>query len=83
MSVYSDISKEIGFHYGVSIRVPDINTASDLLSKVKSGDVHAFREVFKVYRYARTPEFTDEQGIKSMNIICEAFKVGCNNPDWR
>ncbi len=83
MSIYSDISKSIGFHSGVSIRIPEMSASNDLLEKVKAGDVDAFREVFRIYRYASTPDFTNEEGIRSLNIITEAFRVGCNNPDWK
>lgn len=80
MSIYSDISKEIGI-MPRHVALPAKSLAKDWLEKVKQGDVEAFKNVFLVYRHAKTPMY--EEGIEIINIICEAYKIGCQNPDWK
>jgi hypothetical protein len=75
-SVYTQISKAIGFQGTADI--PSINKANELLAEIR-GDDHvlaryAFREVFKIYRFAPSPENKEQS--EALDVICAAFKEG-------
>ena len=78
MSIYSDISKQIGWQ-ARSVEWPSVEAATELHNKVKSGDVDAFRTVFNIYRHAIS-DYTKQE---EMTIICDAYTIGCHNKDWK
>ncbi len=73
MSTYSEISKRIGWEGHCAI--PSIETATDLKKAVVSDkSTNGFELVFKIHRFAPSP--TNEQELKAMNIINEAYCAG-------
>ena len=80
MSIYSDISKKIGLN-PINICIPEKSLALSLLHGVQDGYVECFEEIFKSYRFCPSPTNAEDEEV--MKIICEAYKIGCNNPNWR
>lgn len=77
MSIYSDISKRIGWKK-TAVAFPSKEKSEALRDRVKNGDTAAFEEVFSIYRHA--PYTGDNE---AMAAISEAYKIGCQNKDWR
>jgi len=73
MSVYSDISKRIGWEGSSSI--PSVELAQELLEKVTRQHCQvAFEQVFRIHRFAPTSETEEEY--EAMLIIYEAYTKG-------
>lgn len=78
MSIYSAISKEIGWEPR-SVVEPSLTKANELLEKVKNEDLNAFKEVFMLNRFLPLAS----SSVIVANIISEAFYLGTNNPNWK
>lgn len=73
-SVYSKISKKIGFNGRANY--PSIEQATELLEKVKNADEYAFETVFRIWRFAPSPEYQNATTVEAFNLISDAFKIG-------
>ncbi len=76
MTTYTAISKEIGWEIDPNnpIKIPAVPMAQLLRSQVGKRDELAFKEVFRIYRFAPSP-VTVEEGM-AMNEINGAFIEG-------
>lgn len=73
MSIYSDISKRIGWEGHCAIPSPE--TAKELHDAVVNDHCQeAFEMVFKIHRFSPSPE-TDEE-YQASNLIWKAYKAG-------
>ncbi len=73
MSIYSNISKRIGWQGHCAI--PSLKTARELLREVEVNHRQsAFEMVFKIHRFASTPETDAER--EAMGVIWNAFFIG-------
>lgn len=70
MSVYSEISKEIGWEHP-PVRLPSHGYAVALVDRAVAGDREAFRDLFLLYRFA--PSAGTEEGITVQSEIFEGF----------
>lgn len=78
-SVYTTISKSIGFNRVSITRFPSIDRALELRQKSSEGDRSAFYEAFTLHRFLGPPE--NEQEIYIVNLIYEAYIAG--DKIWR
>lgn len=75
MSVYSDISKSIGWDPPERLpEIPDIEKAKGLMEQVVHGDRRAFTEVFRIHRFAKSPE--TPEAVRALDFIVAAFVKG-------
>jgi len=73
MSVFSQISKKLGFQ-GPQVPMPTFEQARELSEKVFNDDRQAFEEVFRIYRFAGVEDFVRD--IEISDIIFVAFVYG-------
>lgn len=74
MSIYSDISKRLGWQYFTVTKFPSKEVAELLLTGVEQGKVEDFETVFRFYRFAQTPDTME--GIEIYKIIEKAYLLG-------
>lgn len=75
MSIYSEISKQIGWDSGKKVSIPSIEDAKELHNQVLvNRSIDAFKKVFEIYRFAPTPDGGDDS--VAMKFIYEAFTEG-------
>lgn len=75
-SEYTKISKSIGLE-GKPIDLPTLQKAENLHNKVMNDrSVEAFREVFRLYRFGRSPESFSEEEVSNQitSTFCEGGK---------
>lgn len=70
-NLYSAISKKLGFQKVGSVEIPSVEKAKELRERAETGDIEAFEEIFRIHRFAESPE--TEEGIKAIEEIHEAF----------
>ena len=76
MSIYSEISKRIGWEGHCAI--PSVETAGELLCSVAGMHCReAFEMAFKIHRFAPLPGTEGE--LEAMNIIHEAYVKGARH----
>jgi hypothetical protein len=75
MSIYSELSLKVGWDWLKTENLPAPEIAESLLILVRDKhDVNSFEQVFKLYRFAKSPCNANEA--KSNALICEAFSAG-------
>lgn len=70
-NMYSVISKRLGFQKIEGVAIPNVEKAKELRAKAEAGDTAAFEEIFRIHRFAESPE--TEEGIKAIEEIHAAF----------
>ncbi len=73
MSIYSDISKKIGYDHS-SLPYPTKEEAQEILNKVNNKDLEAFEMAFRYYRFLPIPTDTYKQ--EALDLIVHAYKMG-------
>lgn len=73
MSIYSEISKRIGWE-PKEVSIPTIEKAKDLYVKTHNGNPEAFEQVFMIHRFSKSPT-TDEE-CQAMKWVYDAYKNG-------
>ena len=77
-NLYSVISKRLGFEPR-KVAIPSLQRAQGLRKAAEGGDEAAFEELFKIHRFAESPE--SEKEAAAIEEIHEAF-VKCS-PKFR
>lgn len=73
MSIYTELSKQIGFEQE-PVHIPAPEVAKELLHLVREKNEAAFKRVFIIYRFGPAPKNASDQ--EAINIICEAYNAG-------
>lgn len=74
-SVYTKISKSLGWENIRAVPIPTIEEANQLFANIEHNHCQtSFRLVFERYRFCPTPEDNDE--VAAMEIIIGAFHLG-------
>lgn len=71
MSIYSEISKELGWDLNGKIEVPSQDKAVELASKAAKKDREAFKELMRIVRFAPSPKTAQEA--MTLSLILDAF----------
>lgn len=87
-NLYSVISKRLGWKRPPDVVIPGVEKAKELRAKAEAGDAAAFEEIFRIHRFAESPE-TEEEA-KAIEEIHEAFvkvslkfrEVEAEDGDW-
>ena len=75
MSIYSEISKKIGWDKDTKVSIPTVEEAKDLHNEVMvNHSIDAFETVFRTHRFAPTPDGGEDA--VAMGYIHEAYKNG-------
>lgn len=75
MSIYSVISKRIGWDRDTKVSIPSIEEAKDLHNNVMVHQrVDAFEKVFRIHRFAPTPDGGEDS--VAMGYIHDAYMNG-------
>ncbi len=79
MSIYSEISKRIGWDKK-TVSIPTVERARELYDAVNKEDLNAFETVFNIHRFAASG--TNETESMALQIILHAYKLGRDNKNW-
>jgi len=71
-SIKSDISKRIGLNPNTTATIPSVEEIENLTKRAKEGDENAFEVLFRINRFAKTPN-TDEE-IDRLNLAVKGFR---------
>jgi hypothetical protein len=75
MSVYSELSKKIGWDPDKKVSIPSVPEAKDLNIKVLlERSVDAYEKVFTIHRFAPSPDGGEDS--EAMDYILEAYLKG-------
>lgn len=75
MSIYSEISKTIGWDKDTKVSIPSVEDARDLHHEVLvNKSAEAFETVFRYHRFAPSPDGGDDE--VSMRYINSAYDEG-------
>lgn len=75
MTVYSEISKKIGWDKDTKVSIPTVNEAKELHNEVLiNQSEEAFENVFRIHRFAPTPDGGEDS--VAMGYIHDAFVNG-------
>ncbi|WP_392471275.1 hypothetical protein ACF3OC_07890 [Sphingobacterium cellulitidis] len=75
MSVYSEISKKIGWDRDTKVPIPTTDEAKELHNEVMvNQSMDAFETVFRIHRFAPTPDGGDDA--VAMGYIHSAYRDG-------
>lgn len=74
MSIYSEISKKLGWQNFTVKDLPSRSVAEILLKGVQEGKIEDFETVFRFHRFSETP--TTFEAIEVYKIIDEAYRIG-------
>lgn len=75
MSIYSEISKRVGWDRDTKVSIPTIDEAKELHHDVMvNQSVDAYESVFRYHRFAPTPDGGEDE--VAMKLIYEAYTEG-------
>lgn len=75
MSIYSELSKKIGWDKDTKVSIPTIEEAKELHQDVMvNKSIDAYESVFRYHRFAPTPDGGEDEA--AMKFIYEAYTEG-------